>query len=70
MAEEACYRYRIYDITIDDYRYSTRYATNHKINRIHAEPVYPGVRIDEKYLTEGWTDKNFDPANPSKAGSR
>ena len=36
-----------------------------KINRIKAEPVYPGIRLDEKYLTEGWTKKNFDPNNPS-----
>jgi hypothetical protein len=66
MAEEACYRYRVFDIMIDDYRYSTRYATMHKINRIHAEPVYStGVGIDEKYLTEGWTKKDFDPSSPS-----
>jgi hypothetical protein len=36
-----------------------------RINRIGGEPVYPGARIDGKYLTDGWTKKGFDPDNPS-----
>jgi hypothetical protein len=35
-----------------------------QINRIGAEPVYStGTKIDAKHLTsDGWTEKNFDPA--------
>ena len=65
MEKEAVYRYRVYDIEIDDYRYSTRYATMHKINQIKADAVYPGVMIDPKYLKDGWTEKGFDPVNPT-----
>lgn len=59
------YRYRMYDIERDDYRYSTRYATMVKINQIGAEPIYPGIKISKTYLADGWTKKNFDPSNPS-----
>jgi hypothetical protein len=65
MALEEVYRYRVYDIMIDDYRYSTRYATMTQINRIRGEAVYPGAKIDSKYLKDGWTKKDFDPNNPS-----
>jgi hypothetical protein len=59
--QEDVYKYRHYDITIDDYVYSTRYATMRKINQIGGEPVYPGFRLDAKHLIDGWTEKNFDP---------
>lgn len=59
------YRYRVYDKDLDDYVYSTRYATMVKIDRIGAEPIYPGIKISSTYLTDGWTKKDFDPNNPS-----
>ena len=62
---EDAYRYRIYDRDLDDYRYSTRYATMVKIKQIGAEPIYPGIRISKTYLMDGWTKKGFDPNNPS-----
>lgn len=65
MPTEDCYRYRVYDITTDEYIYGTRYATMGQINRIRAEAVMPGARIDVKYLAEGWTKKGFDPTNPA-----
>jgi hypothetical protein len=62
MPKKQVYKYRKYDNSIDDYVYSTRYATMTKINRIEAEPVYgTGIHLDGKYLTDGWTEKNFDP---------
>jgi hypothetical protein len=64
MAEMA-YRYRVYDVAIDEYRYSTRYATMTQINRIGGQPLYEtGAEVSYKYLTEGWTKKGFDPNNP------
>jgi hypothetical protein len=65
MAEDV-YHYCVYDITIDDYRYSTRYATLPRINKLGGEPIYPGTRIDAKHLTDGWTKKGFDPQNPDQ----
>jgi hypothetical protein len=64
MAEETVYKYRKYDIRIDDYIYTSRYATMTQINRIEAEPVYStGIKLDRKHLLpEGWTEKDFDPA--------
>lgn len=62
---EDAYRYRKYDMDLDDYRCSTRYATIVKINRIAAEPIYPAVKISKTYLADGWTKKDFDPKNPS-----
>jgi hypothetical protein len=58
------WRYRKYDITKDDYFYSTRMGTPEWIDRIEAEKV-PGTEadIDAKHLgTEGFTEKNFDPS--------
>ena len=55
MGKETVYKYRKYDITIDDYVYSTRYATMHQINRIEADLIYSNaISIDTKYLTDGW----------------
>lgn len=62
---EDAYRYRVYDKDLDDYVYSTRYATMVKINTIGAEPIYPGIKISKTYLADGWTKKDFDPKNPS-----
>jgi hypothetical protein len=55
MALEEVYRYGVYDIMIDDYRYSTRYATMRQINRVRGRAIYPGIKIDSKYLKDGWT---------------
>ena len=53
-------RYRVYDISNDDFAVSTRLATPEKISRIGAEMV-PGTgrEIDVSLLTDGWTEKNF-----------
>lgn len=56
------WRYRKYDITIDDYRYSTRMATQEWIDRIEANRIEgTEADIDPKHLTDGHTEKNFDP---------
>jgi hypothetical protein len=62
---EDAYRYRVYEKDLDDYVYSSRYATMVKINRIGAEAIYPGVKISKSYLADGWTKKDFDPDKPS-----
>jgi hypothetical protein len=57
------YRYKVYDITIDDYRYSTRMATRGHIARIGGVLIEGSeIELDESLLLEGWTEKNFDPA--------
>jgi hypothetical protein len=57
------YRYKVYDITIDDYRYSSRMATREHIARIGGVPIAgTEAEIDSDLLPEGWTAKNFDPA--------
>lgn len=62
LSTEDVYKYRHYDIATDDYVYSTRYATMTQINRIRGEAIWPGIRLDAKYLIERrWTKKNFDP---------
>lgn len=56
------WRYRKYDISIDDYRYSTRMATQEWIDRIEANRIEgTEADIDAKHLTDGHTEKNFDP---------
>jgi hypothetical protein len=62
MTKAKVYRFRRYDIAIDDYRYSTRMATKEFINRIGAE-IIPGseTEIDTNLLSEGMTQKDFDP---------
>jgi hypothetical protein len=59
------YKYRVYDITIDDYRLSTRMATKEHIARIGGDLI-PGTEreIDPVLLRDGWTEKNFDPDRP------
>lgn len=56
------HRYRRYDTASDDYLNSTRMATLEQIERIGAEPV-PGTEadVDPKFLTDGWTAKDFNP---------
>jgi hypothetical protein len=65
MAKVKVYRYRVYDITIDDYRVSTRMATQRRIDKIAATRIEgTEAEIDESLLTPdgiGWTAKNFDP---------
>jgi hypothetical protein len=52
------HRYRVYDISIDDYRTSTRMATAEKIAKIGGEIIprtaYP---LDANELDDGWTEK-------------
>jgi hypothetical protein len=55
------FRFRKYDISIDDYVLSTRLATREQIDRLHAE-IVPGteILIDSQYVKDdGWTDKGF-----------
>jgi hypothetical protein len=61
MPKVLVYRYRCYDVTKDDYMYSTRMATADKIAQIQCEPIRGSdILVDSALLTEGWTDKNFD----------
>jgi len=56
------YRYRVYDITSDDYRYSSRMATLERIEKIGGERLDDTeANIDEKLLTDGWTRRRFNP---------
>jgi len=66
------YRYRKYDITIDDYCYSTRMGTQQWIDRIQAERIEgTEAEIDEKLVTpEGYTAKDFEPQNRSNWSCR
>jgi hypothetical protein len=56
------HRYRVYDISRDDYVVSTRMATAEKIAKIGGE-IIPGTEfsIDADGITDGWTEKNFEP---------
>lgn len=62
MATVQVYRYRVYDMSRDEYSTSTRMATKEQIERIRGE-IIPGTefQIDSAAITEGWTEKNFDP---------
>jgi hypothetical protein len=65
------YRYRVYDITIDDFHYSTRMATKERIERISGERIErTETNIDADLLADGWTEKNFDPGRPKPPASR
>lgn len=70
MTMEQVYKYRHYDIQSDEYVYSSRYATMHKINQIKGDPVYgTGIFLDAKYLKDGWTEKNFEPPKNKEAAN-
>jgi len=62
VAKDRVYRYRVYDIMIDDYRYSTRMATKEQIARVRGE-IIPGTerKIDAGLVKDGWTEKDFNP---------
>lgn len=63
MTTTAIFRYRIYDMSKDEYAVSTRMATLEKIKRIGGEPIRDKyVEIDECLLVDGWTEKNFNPS--------
>ena len=63
MTTTAIFRYRIYDLSKDEYAVSTRMATLEKIKRIGGEPIRDKyVEIDEGLLVDGWTEKNFNPS--------
>jgi hypothetical protein len=62
MPMTAIFRYRVYDMSKDEYAVSTRMATLEKIKRIGGEPIRDKyTKIDESLLVDGWTEKNFDP---------
>jgi len=63
MSKVKVYRFRAYDITKDDFIYSTRMATAERIASIRAEAIPgSGREIDAAMLLpEGWTEKHFDP---------
>ena len=57
------FRYRVYDMSKDEYAVSTRMATLEKIKRLGGEPIRDKyTRIDESLLVDGWTQKNFMPS--------
>jgi hypothetical protein len=56
------YRYRVYDMSIDEYRTSTRMATREQILRIRGEVIQGSeVDVEASLVPDGWTEKNFDP---------
>lgn len=59
------YRFRVYDAAIDDYRYSTRMATQKRVDKIDGAERIEGTEaeIDAALLIDEleWTAKNFDP---------
>jgi hypothetical protein len=63
MAMVKVYRFKVYNITIDESPVSTRMATQERINKIdNATRIEgTGVEIDESLLTNGQTATNFDP---------
>jgi hypothetical protein len=62
MALIQVHRFRVYDITSDDYVTSTRLATKEKIVSIRGE-IIPGTEasVGVEFVKDGWTAKNFDP---------
>ena len=56
------HRYKVYDVTKDDYLVSTRMATPEKIEKIGGE-IIPGtgLEVSEDLVKNGWTEKNFTP---------
>lgn len=64
MANTVAYRYRIYDASEDEYRYSTRLATKEQIERIGGEIVGRGISMDPAdLLPDGWTERNYKGAH-------
>jgi hypothetical protein len=56
------YRYCRYIPQTDEIKQSTRMATKEKIKAIGAELIKDSERdIDADLVTDGWTEKNFDP---------
>jgi len=56
------HRYRVYDVTKDDCVVSTRMATEDKIAKIGGEIILnTGFGIEPHLLSDGWTEKNFEP---------
>ena len=53
-------RYRVYDVTKDEFLVSTRLATPERIIRIGAGMI-PGTgrELDDSLVKDGWTEKNF-----------
>jgi hypothetical protein len=61
------FRFKKFAITTDDYVTSSRMATRKKIREIGGE-IVPGseVKIDNSFLKDGWTERNFDPTQTQK----
>jgi hypothetical protein len=56
------YRYKVYDVTIDDYRYSTRMATTVHIDKIGE--MLPETRFEvfsDLLIDNAYTEKDFTP---------
>jgi hypothetical protein len=56
------HQFRVYDITIDEYRISRRWATREAIERIHGEVIEGSVvEVDATFVDrDGMTERNFD----------
>ena len=62
------FRYRVYDVSKDEYAVSSRMATLEKIKRIGGEPIRDRyIKIDESLLVDGWTEKNFNPSGTASS---
>jgi hypothetical protein len=55
------YRYKVYDVTIDDYRRSTRMATTAAIEMLGGIALpETGFEVYADFVSEdGWTEKDF-----------
>ena len=55
------FKFRKYAITQDDYVTSSRMATRKRIKQLGGE-IIPDTeaKIDDAFLKDGWTEKNFD----------
>ena len=64
MAMVKVYRFKVYNIMIDESLVSTRMATQERINKIDNATRIEGTEfeIDESLLTNGQTAINFDPS--------
>lgn len=59
------YRFKVYDITTDEFKMSRRWATTQAIQIAGGEVVGEGAYVDEHHLgrdISGMTDMDFDPA--------
>jgi hypothetical protein len=60
------FRFRLYDVSRDEYVVSTRLATKKKIKKIGGE-IIPDTdaKVYDNQIIDGMTERHFDPTKPS-----